>query len=92
MTRLRRSFTAEFRFEASSLVLDQGYSVPDASRSLHVGERFCHMFLAHKTGYELYLLNGCACVGIWLGITAGCKYFPANSHYHVGHGDRTTWW
>ncbi len=34
MTRLRRSFTAEFKLEAASLVLDQGYSVPEASRSL----------------------------------------------------------
>ena len=38
MTRLRRSFTAEFKLEAASLVLDQGYSVPEASRSLDVGE------------------------------------------------------
>ncbi len=38
MTRLRRSFTAEFKLEAASLVLGQGYSVPEASRSLDVGE------------------------------------------------------
>ncbi len=38
MTRLRRSFTAEFKLEAPPLVLDQGYSVPEASRSLDVGE------------------------------------------------------
>ncbi|HHQ4645707.1 TPA: transposase, partial [Aeromonas veronii] len=38
MTRLRRSYTAEFKLEAASLVLDQGYSVPEASRSLDVGE------------------------------------------------------
>ncbi|MDL5386686.1 transposase, partial [Aeromonas hydrophila] len=38
MTRLRRSFTAEFKLESASLVLDQGYSVPEASRSLDVGE------------------------------------------------------
>jgi transposase len=38
MTRLRRSFTAEFKLEAASLVLDQGYSVPEASRSLEIGE------------------------------------------------------
>ncbi len=38
MTRLRRSFTAEFKLEAASLVLDQEYSVPEASRSLDVGE------------------------------------------------------
>ncbi|WP_409420050.1 IS3 family transposase [Pseudaeromonas sp. ZJS20] len=38
MTRQRRSFTAEFKLEAASLVLEHGYSVPDASRSLGVGE------------------------------------------------------
>ncbi|MGU5760175.1 transposase [Aeromonas hydrophila] len=38
MTRLRRSFTAEFKLETASQVLDQGYSVPEASRSLDVGE------------------------------------------------------
>ena len=38
MTRLHRSFTAEFKLEAASLVLDQGYSVTEASRSLDVGE------------------------------------------------------
>ena len=34
----RRSFTPEFKLEASCLVLDQGYSIPEASRSLDVGE------------------------------------------------------
>ncbi|GAA4650968.1 IS3 family transposase [Kistimonas scapharcae] len=38
MTRKRRSFTAEFKLEAASLVLDQDYSIPEASRSLAVGE------------------------------------------------------
>ncbi|TNH77527.1 IS3 family transposase [Aeromonas hydrophila] len=38
MTRLRRSFTAELKREAASLVVDQGFSVPEASRSLDVGE------------------------------------------------------
>lgn len=38
MTRLHRSFTAQFKLEAASLVLDQGYSVPEASCSLDVGE------------------------------------------------------
>ena len=36
--RQRRSFTPEFKLEAACLVLDQGYSVPEASRSLDVGE------------------------------------------------------
>lgn len=38
MTRQRRSFSAEFKLEAATLVLDQGYSIPEASRSLDVGQ------------------------------------------------------
>jgi transposase len=38
MKRQRRSFTAEFKHEAACLVLDQGYSVSEASRSLDIGE------------------------------------------------------
>ena len=38
MTRKRRAFTPEFKQEAASLVLDQGYTIPQASTSLGVGE------------------------------------------------------
>lgn len=38
MKKQRRSFPIEFKHEAACLVLDQGYSVPEASRSLDVGE------------------------------------------------------
>ena len=38
MTRKRRTFTAEFKYDAACLVLDQGYSLPEASRALDVGE------------------------------------------------------
>lgn len=38
MKRQRRTFTTEFKHEAASLVLDQGYSISEASRSLDVGE------------------------------------------------------
>jgi len=38
MARQRRSFTPEFKREAACLVLDEGYSVPEACRSLDVGE------------------------------------------------------
>ncbi|WP_448549297.1 IS3 family transposase [Thalassotalea fusca] len=38
MARKRRNFTEEFKLEAASLVLDEGYSIPQASRSLDVGE------------------------------------------------------
>ncbi len=34
----RRSFTPEFKREAASLVLDQGYTIAQASMSLGVGE------------------------------------------------------
>ncbi|MFT5033236.1 MAG: transposase [Bermanella sp.] len=38
MKRLRRSFSTEFKHDAARLVLDQGYSAIEASRSLNVGE------------------------------------------------------
>ena len=38
MKRNRRTFTPEFKLEAATLVLDKGYSIPEASRSLDVGE------------------------------------------------------
>ncbi len=38
MSRQRRTFTPEFKREAASLVLDQGYSCPEAAKSLDVGE------------------------------------------------------
>ena len=38
MKRQHRSFSTEFKHEAACLVLDQGYSVPEAYRSLDVGE------------------------------------------------------
>ncbi|WP_256745127.1 transposase, partial [Aeromonas hydrophila] len=54
MTTLRRSFTAEFKLKAASLVLDQGYSVPEANRSLDVGEtvlrRWVQQLQSERTG------------------------------------------
>ncbi len=38
MTRKRRSFTAEFKHEAAALVVDQGYTVPEASKAVDVSE------------------------------------------------------
>lgn len=38
MTRQRRTFSVEFKKEASQLVLDEGYSIAEASRSLDVSE------------------------------------------------------
>jgi len=38
MKRQRRSFSTEFKHDAAQLVLDQGYTVAEAARSLDVGE------------------------------------------------------
>ena len=38
MARQRRSFSTEFKREAAGLVVDQGYSMTEACRSLDVGE------------------------------------------------------
>jgi len=38
MKEQRRSFSIEFKHETACLVLDQGYAVPEASRSLDIGE------------------------------------------------------
>lgn len=38
MTKQRRTFSAEFKLEAADLVLDQGYTISEASRSLDVSE------------------------------------------------------
>ena len=35
--RTRRSFTDEFKHEAANLVIDQGYSMSEASRAMGVG-------------------------------------------------------
>lgn len=54
MTRLPRSFTAEFKLEAASQVLDQRYSIPEASRALDVGEtalrRWIQQLQSERTG------------------------------------------
>ena len=38
MARQRRSFSTEFKSEAANLVVNQGYTISEASRSLGVGE------------------------------------------------------
>ncbi|WP_437115141.1 transposase [Vibrio coralliilyticus] len=36
--RQRRTFSSEFKVEAASLVLDQGYSISEAARSIDIGD------------------------------------------------------
>ena len=38
MTKQRRSLSQEFKLDSAKLVLDEGYSFPEAARSLEVGE------------------------------------------------------
>ena len=38
MSKQRRSFSVEFKHEAAALVVDQGYSVAEACKSMGVGE------------------------------------------------------
>ncbi len=37
MSKQRRSFSPEFKLDAARLVVDQGYSISEAARSLDVG-------------------------------------------------------
>lgn len=46
MINQRRSFSPEFKHEAASLVLKQGYSVSEACRSLGVGETALRRWIA----------------------------------------------
>lgn len=53
MIKPRRVFSTEFKHEAASLVIDQGYTVPEASRSVNVGETALRRWvkqLAHERG------------------------------------------
>lgn len=38
MTKKRRSFSQEFKLESAGLVLDQGYTIAEAARSLDISE------------------------------------------------------
>lgn len=54
MARQRRSFSTEFKVEAASLVVDQGYSMAEASRAVDVGEsalrRWVNQLRAERDG------------------------------------------
>ncbi len=54
MARQRRSFSTEFKVEAASLVVDQGYSMTEASRAVDVGEsalrRWVNQLRAERDG------------------------------------------
>ncbi len=54
MTKRRRTFSPEFKQQAACLVLDQGYSHMEASRSVGVGEtvlrRWVHQLQMERQG------------------------------------------
>lgn len=54
MTRQRRSFSVEFKTEAASLVVDQGYSMTEAGYAVDVGEstlrRWVNQLRAERDG------------------------------------------
>jgi transposase len=54
MSKQRRTFSPEFKQQAASLVLDQGYSYVDASRSVGVGDallrRWVHQLQMERQG------------------------------------------
>ena len=54
MKKPRRSFSTEFKHDAAALVIDQGYTVAEACRSLDIGEtalrRWVDQLLAERGG------------------------------------------
>ena len=55
MARQRRSFSTEFKLEAADLVMNQGYTVAEACRSLDIGEtalrRWIEQIQDERLGY-----------------------------------------
>ncbi len=55
MKRQRRTFSTEFKHDAAALVVEQGYTVTEACRSLDVGEtalrRWVDQLLAERGGF-----------------------------------------
>ncbi len=48
--RNRRSFTKEFKHEAASLVVSQGYSIPEACRAMGVGDTAMRRWIQQLQG------------------------------------------
>jgi transposase len=53
MARLRRLFNTDFKREAANLVLKEGYSVAEASRSLDIGETALRRWIDQLEGERL---------------------------------------
>ena len=53
MARLRRSFNTEFKREVANLVLKEGYSVAEASRSLDIGQTALRRWIDQLEGERL---------------------------------------
>ena len=48
--KIRRSFTKEFKHEAASLVVDQGYSMAEACRAMGVGSTAMRLWVQQLQG------------------------------------------
>jgi transposase len=53
MARLRRTYSTDFKHEAANLVLKEGYSVGEASRSLDIGETALRRWIDQLEGERL---------------------------------------
>ena len=53
MARQRRTYNADFKREAANLVLKEGYSVGEASRSLDIGETALRRWIDQLEGERL---------------------------------------
>ncbi len=53
MAKLRRSFNTDFKREAANLVLKEGYSVAEASRSLDIGQTALRRWIDQLDGERL---------------------------------------
>jgi transposase len=53
MARLRRSYNTDFKREAANLVLKEGYSVAEASRSLDIGQTALRRWIDQLEGERL---------------------------------------
>ena len=60
MARTRRTYTPEFKVEAVKLVTEQGYSVAEACRSLHICESLLRSWITalQKKGRDAFPGNG----------------------------------
>jgi transposase len=58
MTKMRRSFTPEFKYDAAKLVVEQGYSIAGACRAVGVGETALRRWIEQLKAERLGVTQG----------------------------------